>query len=517
MKLKDLLTKRLGPLSLGGWLGTCIAIIAAGVIRSYVWPEKTNGQYLRELIETGTVQKTATVYVATIKKANTAPMPTEAEWVQIEKGLAECLVKQANNFLASGDPYLSVRADKTTPPFLAKRFLAACGATESDMSADSGFNEKGGDPQRMQPPASRFQADPAAQVPPSADELKKAAKPEARFLEIQGDVGTTTFDLTTVEIIQPGRLSVISTTIDYPWMMKFELKAFGTLGTYCTRPAGKYPAPADLLTLGPADLPVESITVQGNPRNKTVFWNYPYKRLAKRGFLRPCEEQDQLAQQQEITNGSRTKNLFDCRRGLSGSYFDEIDHGDPSKVLTYVVRPNSVGEDYYLRACYAVMHEWPYLAERPPSAQVDLGRAFQFGGEGGKNQDYAEAAKWYRKAAEQGDAKGQSQLAFLYDLGQGVQRDYAEAAKWYRLAADQGDGYAQLSLGIKYYSGNGVTQDYVQAYKWFTLALARFPASGGIDAMMHDNCVKWRDKVAAMMTPAQIAEAQRLSSGGKSN
>jgi hypothetical protein len=504
MKLNDILARQFGPLSLGGWLGICVAIIAAGVIRSYVWPEKTNGQYLRELIDTGTVQKTATAYIAATKKANTLPTPTEAEWVQIEKGLSECLVKQANDFLASGNPYLSVKADKATPSFLAKQFLHACGATVSDAPASSSFNAKGGDPQRMQPPASRLRADPAAQISPSADDLKKAAKQEDRFLEFLGDVGTTTFDLSTVQIIQPGRFSVVSTTIDYPWMMKFELKALSTLQTYCARPAGKYPAPADLLTLGPADMPVKSIEKQ-----KIVSWEYPYKRLGKRMGIAFCGAQDQLDQRAKITNGYRAKELFDCKRGLAGSFLDEIDKGDPSRVLTNVVPNNTILEIHYVRVCHVVTREWPYLSERPASAQVDLGLAYEFGWDSGKDRDYAEAAKWYRKAADQGDTKGQSQLASFYDLGQGVQRDYAEAAKWYRLAANQGDGSAQLSLGIKYYSGNGVTKDYVQAYKWFMLALARFPASGGIEAMQHDNCVQWRDKVAAEMTPAQIAAAQR--------
>lgn len=133
MKLSDIFGKQLGPLSLGGWISLCFVITVSGVIRSYVWPEMTNGRYLQELIETGTVQKTATVYVATIKNANTAPTPSEADWAQIEKGLSECLVKQANNFLASGDSYLRLRADKSTPLFLAKRFLDACGATGSEV------------------------------------------------------------------------------------------------------------------------------------------------------------------------------------------------------------------------------------------------------------------------------------------------------------------------------------------------------------------------------------------------
>jgi hypothetical protein len=46
-------------------------------------------------------------------------------------------------------------------------------------------------------------------------------------------------------------------------------------------------------------------------------------------------------------------------------------------------------------------------------------------------QDYAEAAYWYRLAAEQGCADAQYELAYLFEHGLGVPLDYAEAAHWY--------------------------------------------------------------------------------------
>src|SRR5271165_1671390 len=70
-------------------------------------------------------------------------------------------------------------------------------------------------------------------------------------------------------------------------------------------------------------------------------------------------------------------------------------------------------------------------------------------------QDYAEAAKWYRKAAEQGYAQAQSALGFMYNTGQGVQQDFAEAVKWFRNAAEQGDAFGQSNLGFMYWLGRG--------------------------------------------------------------
>ena len=69
-------------------------------------------------------------------------------------------------------------------------------------------------------------------------------------------------------------------------------------------------------------------------------------------------------------------------------------------------------------------------------------------------------SKWYRKAADQGDAAAQSNLGVMYANGQGVPQDYAEAVQWYRKAADQGDADAQNNLGVMYDKGQGVPQDY---------------------------------------------------------
>ena len=62
-------------------------------------------------------------------------------------------------------------------------------------------------------------------------------------------------------------------------------------------------------------------------------------------------------------------------------------------------------------------------------------------------------------------------------------------------------------LGLAREFGQGVPQDYMQAHKWFNLS-----AAGAIDAKIRDMASEYRSSVAARMTPAQIAEAQRLAS-----
>ena len=117
--------------------------------------------------------------------------------------------------------------------------------------------------------------------------------------------------------------------------------------------------------------------------------------------------------------------------------------------------------------------------------------------------DYAEARKWYRRAAERGDTSAQYRLGTMYEDGEGVPQDYAEARKWYRLAAEQGAAYAQSSLGEMYAGGRGVPQDYVRAHFWLNLATAAH--------RHHWAYRKRRDEIAEHMTPAQIAEAQKLA------
>jgi TPR repeat protein len=134
----------------------------------------------------------------------------------------------------------------------------------------------------------------------------------------------------------------------------------------------------------------------------------------------------------------------------------------------------------------------------------------------GVPRDYAAAASWYRKAADQGDAAAQFNLGTMYDRGQGVPQDNAQAVKWWRSAADSAHptdpvmASALYNLGVAYARGVGVPQDYVHAHMWFNLAAAVQRTPEHIPEF-RAKAAKERDAVAAGMTPAQIAEAQRLA------
>ncbi|MEQ1814439.1 MAG: tetratricopeptide repeat protein, partial [Candidatus Nitrotoga sp.] len=96
-------------------------------------------------------------------------------------------------------------------------------------------------------------------------------------------------------------------------------------------------------------------------------------------------------------------------------------------------------------------------------------------------------------------------LGLIYSEGQGVPQDYKEAAKWFRLAAEQGKASAQVNLGLMYHQGQGVFQDYVLAHMWLNIATAN------ADSEKQKKFIETRNLVAKNMTASQIVEAQELA------
>ncbi len=86
-------------------------------------------------------------------------------------------------------------------------------------------------------------------------------------------------------------------------------------------------------------------------------------------------------------------------------------------------------------------------------------------------------------------------------------QNYAGAAKWFRRAADRGHANAQAVLGSLYAVGLGVPKDFVNAYAWVSLALPR------LEGRMRDRAVALKDELGALMTPIQIGEARKISGG----
>jgi TPR repeat protein len=175
-----------------------------------------------------------------------------------------------------------------------------------------------------------------------------------------------------------------------------------------------------------------------------------------------------------------------------------------------------------------------------PAAQCVLGEAFEFGR--GVSPNSAEAAQWYRLAADQGNPVGQFRLGncyqnglgvatnldraielytraaeqglmeaqhrmgYLHDVGLGTASDMAAAAGWYRQAAEQGCADAMVYVGISYSQGAGAPCDLAQAYMWLDIARDLAGRDGDsklkvkTDTLLHD--------LEGQMTPAQLAEGR---------
>ena len=62
-----------------------------------------------------------------------------------------------------------------------------------------------------------------------------------------------------------------------------------------------------------------------------------------------------------------------------------------------------------------------------------------------------------KRKANAGDAEAQYNLGVAYQNGQGVPKNHIEAAKWFRKAAEQKHAKAQNLLGAMYRDGQGGT------------------------------------------------------------
>ena len=137
--------------------------------------------------------------------------------------------------------------------------------------------------------------------------------------------------------------------------------------------------------------------------------------------------------------------------------------------------------------------------EADASAQFRLGQLYDEGT--GVPQDYRQAMEWFEKAAKQGHVGAQVNLGTLYLQGEGAPQSDQMALFWLSRAAEQGHALAFAKLGWMSAQGRGVLQDFIQAHKWYNLA-----AANG-----HKKAAEFRDALAKQMTPAQIADAQKLA------
>ena len=164
---------------------------------------------------------------------------------------------------------------------------------------------------------------------------------------------------------------------------------------------------------------------------------------------------------------------------------------------------NRLGEIYaegkQVRQDYSEAIKWYRQAAEKGITKADynLGVLHEIGQ--GVDRDEAEAARWYHKAAALGLVDAEYNLAAMYGLGRGVSRDPKEALKWYERAAEQGDALSCYNLAERYERGKDVSQDFVEAYKWHALA-ASLGLKDGAAA---------KSNLERKLTAAQLADGRR--------
>ena len=117
------------------------------------------------------------------------------------------------------------------------------------------------------------------------------------------------------------------------------------------------------------------------------------------------------------------------------------------------------------------------------------------------NGDYQTAFKEFEYLAERGIVLAQTNLGYMYSLGEGVPQDLEKSAFWFRKAAENGSTAAQLTMGALAFHGEGVERSAVEAYAWFSVA-----AAGG-----QDSATDYVVILTTQLNSVQFNRARKLS------
>jgi len=158
------------------------------------------------------------------------------------------------------------------------------------------------------------------------------------------------------------------------------------------------------------------------------------------------------------------------------SPYADVDFCDEDDIDDDIL-PENVMETLYGNARMAFMFgqykvafkAWEPLAnEGYAKAQAALAWMYHTGN--GVKRNTTTAVSWYRKAADQGHVIAQNNLAVMYESGLGTNINPKAAAFWYRESANSGYSFAQYNIGRMYAEGLGVKQSSDEAKYWWRIA-----------------------------------------------
>ena len=130
--------------------------------------------------------------------------------------------------------------------------------------------------------------------------------------------------------------------------------------------------------------------------------------------------------------------------------------------------------------------QWAYSR---PGVDDRTPPAYEAGLQAYRQGAFVAAARSWRPRAEAGDARAMHMLGYMAEFGQGRPWSNAEAAGWYRQAAERGHVPAQLRLASLYARGLGVDRD-PDAALWWALRAARAGDAEGAWRVVQDRVVR---------------------------
>jgi TPR repeat protein len=186
----------------------------------------------------------------------------------------------------------------------------------------------------------------------------------------------------------------------------------------------------------------------------------------------------------------------------------ELEDAETQHVLGMMYRTGIGIERNYAKAA-----EWITKAAEQGYIEAQVSLAYMYQNGEGVECNPIKAIEWFTKAANQGDLNAQYNLGVIYQKGKGVEKDYNRAAEWYTKAAEQGDAEAQNRLAIMYQTGEGVNQDEVKAFEWYEKAAEQglADAQTNLAYMYEDGTGTERDYAKAFEWYTKAAEQGNIA------
>jgi len=206
-----------------------------------------------------------------------------------------------------------------------------------------------------------------------------------------------------------------------------------------------------------------------------------------------------LEKAEEYFLRSASQNNYKAQSSVGALYYVQKDYKKAEEYLLKSVKQNYVCAQYNLGVLYNEIKEFKkaenFLLKVSDQnqdndnksvitdAQSLLGRLYF------KCKDYANARKWFLKAAEGGDAKAQNGLAAMY---YNIDKNFSETEKLLLKSANQNEVLAQNNLGLIH----EINKDYVKAEEWYLKAAELGDANAQYNLGCLYEFLKTHDKAA---------------------